>query len=589
MQSKTDKELLDRFVATGDGAAFAELVSRYTPMVYRACRRLLGNDHDAEDATQAAFVVLARKAGSLRQEGRLNGWLHRVARLVALEALRKRMQHERNQMECTLWQESLAPDLSEAEHDAVRSHVDAELDGLSAILREAIVLRYLRGFSEQAAAVAAGCPLGTMKRRASDGIAKLRQRLAKRGVALGGAALAGLLTSEASAAIPETLLPSILATVKTAVATTATATGASSTAAMLAKGAMKAMFIAKVKMVAAVVAVAAGLSLPIGLTVAGMTNKSEKVTEMTNAVSQDVVAGDYLVIDISGGPSASNYPVGYLSALPSGGWTDEHKTTKLVMRKIPAGTFTMGSPSNELGRNDHETQHTVTLTKAFYIGVFEVTQRQWELVMGNRPSFFTSSRYYLTRPVEQVSYYDVRENADSNSTISTSWPASGAVGATSFLGKLRAKTGLATFDLPTEAQWEYACRAGTTQALNSGHNLTDKERDARMDTVGRYQKRSTDANCATNTGTATVGSYLANAWGLYDMHGNVSEWCLDWFGMYSGSAQDPAGELHSEAGRVLRGGVWGNRAEYCRSASRDRVWPDCRNFYFGFRAAMTLQ
>ncbi|MFZ4397756.1 MAG: formylglycine-generating enzyme family protein, partial [Kiritimatiellia bacterium] len=122
------------------------------------------------------------------------------------------------------------------------------------------------------------------------------------------------------------------------------------------------------------------------------------------------------------------------------------------------------------------------------------------------------------------------------------------------------------------------------------HNLTDKERDARMDTVGRYQKRSTDANCATNTGTATVGSYLANAWGLYDMHGNVSEWCLDWFGMYSGSAQDPAGELRSEAGRVLRGGVWGNRAEYCRSASRDRVSPDCRNSHsFGFRAAMTLQ
>ncbi len=439
------------------------------------------------------------------------------------------------------------------------------------------------------AAQLAGCPLGTMKRRASEGLAKLRARLAKRGVALSGVALVGLLTSEASAAVPETLLPSIMAVVKTAVATTATATSATSTAAMLAKGAMKAMFIAKVKMVAAVVAVAAGLSVPIGLTVAGMTNKSEKETEMTNAVTQDVVTGDYLVLDLSGGPSASNYPVSYLSGVPAGGWTNEDKTTKLVLRKIPAGTFTMGSPTNELGRFDHETQHTGTLTKAFYMGVFEVTQRQWELVMGNRPSFFTNSSYYLTRPVEQVSYYDVRENADSNSTIGTSWPASGAVGTTSFMGKLRAKTGMATFDLPTEAQWEYACRAGTTQALNSGHNLTDKERDARMDTVGRYQKRSTDANCATNTGTATVGLYLANAWGLYDMHGNVSEWCLDWFGMYSGSAQDPAGELHSEAGRVLRGGVWGNRAEYCRSASRDRVSPDCRNFYFGFRAAMTLQ
>ncbi|MFZ4397806.1 MAG: sigma-70 family RNA polymerase sigma factor, partial [Kiritimatiellia bacterium] len=422
MQSKTDKELLDSYAAADDGSAFAELVARYSPMVYRACRRLLGNDHDAEDATQAAFVVLARKAGSLRQEGRLNGWLHRVARLVALEALQKRTDRERHQTESALWQESLAADLSEADRETVLRQVDTALDSLSAVLREAVVLRHLRGFSEQEAAAQAGCAVSAMKWRTSDGLAKLRQRLAKRGVALGGVALASLLTSEASAAIPETLLPSILAAVKTAlpavalgakvgVATTATATGATSTAAMLAKGAMKDMFIAKVKMVAAVVAVAAGLSVPIGLTVAGMTNKSEKGTEMTNAVTQDVVTGDYLVLDLSGGPSVSNYPVGYLSAVPPGGWSDEYKTTKLVLRKIPAGSFTMGSPTNELGRyelgrSDHETQHTVTITKAFYMGVFEVTQRQWELVMGNRPSFFTNSSYYLTRPVEQVSYYD---------------------------------------------------------------------------------------------------------------------------------------------------------------------------------------
>jgi RNA polymerase sigma factor (sigma-70 family) len=575
-----------------DENAFAELAARHQQMVYRVCLRMLRHHQEAEDATQAVFLVLLNKASRLMtRKGEFTGWLYGVARNVCLEALRKRaMRQEEAMLDET--EEPVVEEYRPA-HEEVLPFLDEELAGLTGVLRQAVVLRYLQNHSEAEAAQRAGCAVGTLSMRASRGIERLRQRLAKRGVALGGAALAGLLTSEASAAVPETLLPSILATVKTVAAGAAT-TGATSTAAMLAKGAMKAMFMAKVKMVAAVVAVAAGLSLPIGLTVAGMTNKSEKVTEMTNAVSQDVVAGDYLVIDISGGPSASNYPVGYLSALPSGGWTDEHKTTKLVMRKIPAGTFTMGSPSNELGRyelgrNDHETQHTVTLTKAFYIGVFEVTQRQWELVMGNRPSFFTSSRYYLTRPVEQVSYYDVRENADSNSTISTSWPASGAVGATSFMGKLRAKTGLATFDLPTEAQWEYACRAGTTQALNSGHNLTDKERDARMETVGRYQERSNDANCATNTGTATVGLYRANAWGLYDMHGNLAEWCLDWFGMYSGNAQDPAGELHSEAGRVLRGGVWGNRAEYCRSASRDRVSPDCRNFYFGFRAAMTLQ
>ena len=102
MESRTDKELLDSYVADGDEPAFAELVARYHPMVYRTCWRLLGNDHDAEDAAQAAFLVLARKAGSLRQEGRLNGWLHRVARLTALEAVRKRAARERHQTEFAL-------------------------------------------------------------------------------------------------------------------------------------------------------------------------------------------------------------------------------------------------------------------------------------------------------------------------------------------------------------------------------------------------------------------------------------------------------------------------------------------------------
>ena len=112
----------------------------------------------------------------------------------------------------------------------------------------------------------------------------------------------------------------------------------------------------------------------------------------------------YLVVNISGGATATNYPVSYLDAVPSGGWTDGYKTTKLVLRRISAGTFTMGSPSGELGRIDsNESQHIVTLAKDYYIGVFEVTQKQWERVMGDWPSYFTNATYREFRPVEQVS------------------------------------------------------------------------------------------------------------------------------------------------------------------------------------------
>jgi len=313
------------------------------------------------------------------------------------------------------------------------------------------------------------------------------------------------------------------------------------------------------------------------------------VATVTNAAPPQQ-QGLYLVVDLSGGPSAPSYPVTYLDAVPPGGWTDEHKTTKLVLRRIPATTpdFTMGSPSGELGHESNETQHQVTLTSDFYMGVFEVTQRQWELVMGNKPSHFNNETYYQTRPVEQVSYYDIRENPN-NSAISPNWPASSEVHADSFMGKLRAKTGLATFDLPTESQWEYACRAGTATALNSGHNLTSTDSDPQMDEVGRYWYNggsSYSQSCAPSACTAAAGSYPANAWGLYDMHGNVLEWCLDWYGTYPGTVTDPPGASSASGSlRVLRGGSWFYCAGYCRSAYRNNYYnPGYRGIYYGFRA-----
>jgi len=313
-------------------------------------------------------------------------------------------------------------------------------------------------------------------------------------------------------------------------------------------------------------------------------------------------ADDYLVIDLSGGPDAASYPVTYLGDVPTGGWTDEYKTDKLVLRKIPAGTFTMGSPTDELGRepwlSDSETQRQVTLTKDFYIGVFEVTQKQWERVMGNWPSYFNNTSCRDSRPVELVSYYEIRENPlpviveyEQGSAISPNWPQSSQSHVDSFVGKLRSKTGLTTLDLPTEAQWEYACRAGTGTALNSGKNLTDAEECPNMDELGRYWYNGGSGYTPggdTSVGSAKVGSYLPNAWGLYDMHGNVWEWCLDWYETCHAATTDPVGAA-SGSSRVVRGGAWFFvGAVECRSAHRSILGPVSRYGDYGFRLSRTL-
>ena len=283
----------------------------------------------------------------------------------------------------------------------------------------------------------------------------------------------------------------------------------------------------------------------------------------------------YMVIDISGGIDAESYPVSYLSDVPEGGWTEEYKTLKLVLRAIPAGTYIMGSPDGEVGRAANEIEHKVTLTRPFYAGVFEVTQKQYELVMGINPAEYEG----YTRPVEKVSYDDIR-----GSEKGAGWPANNAVDEDSFMGILRAKTGLA-FDLPTEGQWEFACRGLTTTALNTGKNLTGVDFCPNLGEAARYWN-----NGGEGYQHYAVGFYVPNAWGLYDMHGNVYEWCLDWNkqNLDSDSVTDPAGES-SGSFRSIRGGSWYDNAQYCRSATRRlrRSLPGNKYNDLGFRVFLT--
>ena len=220
----------------------------------------------------------------------------------------------------------------------------------------------------------------------------------------------------------------------------------------------------------------------------------------------------------------------------------------LEMKKIPAGSFMMGSPENELGRATNEVQHKVTITKDYWLGMYEVTQAQWQAVMGgDNPSEFKKGEDYAVECVAWVAALAFCEMLNNDSSIQ--------------------KPEGYQFSLPTEAQWEYACRAGTTTALNSGKNLTaEKSECPNLDEVGWYGRNSGDS-------THPVGQKKPNAWGLYDMHGNVWEWCQDWYGSYHGDVTDPVGPASGKF-RVLRGGCWEDyRPRFFRSAFRSNGQP----------------
>jgi formylglycine-generating enzyme required for sulfatase activity len=228
---------------------------------------------------------------------------------------------------------------------------------------------------------------------------------------------------------------------------------------------------------------------------------------------------------------------------------------------IPAGEFDMGSPdSDKDAESDEKPQHRVKISKPFYLGKYEVTQEQYEKVMGKNPSHFAKTGEGKERlagldtsqfPVERVSWEDALTFCEKLSSLAEEKKA----------GWL--------YRLPTEAEWEYACRAGTTTRYHVGDTLTAKE--ANFDS--KLER------------TTKVGSYPANAFGLHDMHGNVWEWCADWYNPeeYTKDQRvDPQGPSQG-ATRVNRGGSWDSTPRYCRSACRFRGPPSDRILYLGFR------
>ena len=310
----------------------------------------------------------------------------------------------------------------------------------------------------------------------------------------------------------------------------------------------------------------------------------------------------YVMIDLSGGNTSENYPV-RLSHVGPDLSDDACRTTNLWLRLVPPGEFWMGSPEDELGRQDNEDLHHVTLTKPFYIGIFPITLAQYKKVHGM--SSFSDATLSTTRPPltgydsnvdccpvnNQPLYYN-SVSYDTHCVMRGSLSPRSDSGFTqgSFVAKIRSHVPNVGFDFPSEARWEYACRAGTMTALSNGKNLSDTILSQSLGEIAAYHG---NRNNGTSLKTISVGSYKPNALGLYDMLGNIWEVCRDGgannehlgfndvvdplpWGTYSVKNGD-----YYDCRYIIRGGEWSEFASKCRSASRSTY--DAYNNNYGHR------
>lgn len=280
------------------------------------------------------------------------------------------------------------------------------------------------------------------------------------------------------------------------------------------------------------------------------------------------------------------------SSVPEGVTSSLYKTEQMLFRKIPAAKvrYRFGAPSGEKGRTaENGTPQIVTVSNDFYMGVYQVTQRQYELVTGSRPSFFSNVVDYAERPVEQVSYAEVRGSG-------YEWPINlHAVADDSFMGILRHRTGVDGFDLPTEIEWEFAARAECGAALYTGSELSGTQTSANLNDIARYRKNGgyvgntePDGEAISESGTGKVGGHDSNRWGLFDMIGNVWEMCLDFYAADPTAKELEAGGPSTGTLHSVRGGAWNSPAERCRCASRYSFATTTSNKGLGFRVAMPL-
>ena len=532
----TDGQLLECFLNHHDEAAVAALVRRHGPMVWGVCRRVLRSHHDAEDAFQATFLVLIRKAASITPKEAVANWLHGVAHQTARKARATMGKRQGREKQVHEMPEPKAGTESELGRD-LQDLLDQELSRLPDKYRLAIVLCDLEGRSRKRAADQLQIPEGTLSSRLTTARTMLAKRLARHGLTAAGGTLAAVLSQKAAlASVPAGVVSSTIKAVTSVAAGNSAATGLiSAKVTALTEGVIKAMLLTKLKTMTALLLLLSMVTLTSVMVPAWV-----PTGDKGNGVDKPAAKAGNKLKDAEGdvekpAAKAEKQPA---KAQPKDQPKEFTNSIGMKFVWIPPGSFMMGSPKEEKGRSDGEIQHKVTLTRGFYMGIHLVTQEQWKEVMGNNPSRFKGEK---NLPVETVSWDDCQE----------------------FIKKLREKD-KKPYRLPSEAEWEYACRAGTTTPFHFGETISTDQANYLGEAVHGNGKKDVYRGK-----TTPVGSFPANAWGLFDMHGNIYEWCQDWFRDYYSNTEvvDPQGPVNGE-GHVVRGGSWISSLLQCRSAHR---------------------